>query len=71
MHEFLRPYSEPMTVHAVEGEVVVLGPDGVAVSLTPEAAEESAHRLNTAASEARRQPPPGPDLQSEQQPPAR
>lgn len=71
MHEFLRPYSEPMTVHVVEGEVVVLGPDGVAVSLTPEAAEESANRLNTAASEARRHPSPAPDFPSEEQRPAR
>lgn len=63
MQEFLCPYSEPMTVHAVEGEVVVLGPDGVAVSLTPEAAEESANRLNAAAGEARKQPLPGPDAQ--------
>ena len=60
MHEFLSPYSDPMTVHAVEGEVVVLGPDGVAVSLTPDCAEESAKRLMAAANEARRQPPVSP-----------
>jgi len=53
MHEFLAPYAEPMRVQMVEGEVVVLGPDGVAVSLTPEAAEESARRLIDAAREAR------------------
>jgi hypothetical protein len=47
-------YSEPMTVRVVDGDVVVLGPDAVAVSLTPDAAEESARRLVEAAGEARR-----------------
>jgi hypothetical protein len=42
-----------MTVRAVEGEVVITGPNAVAVSLTPEAAEESAKRLTAAATEAR------------------
>jgi hypothetical protein len=46
-------YSEPMTVRVVDGEVVVLGPDAVSVSLTPDAAEESARRLEAAATEAR------------------
>jgi hypothetical protein len=46
-------FSEPMTVSVVDGEVVVLGPDAVSVSLTPDAAEESARRLKAAASEAR------------------
>lgn len=46
-------YSEPMTVRAIDGEVVITGPDAVAVSLTPEAAEESARRLSRAAAEAR------------------
>ncbi len=46
-------YSEPMGVTAVDGEVVVLGPDGVAVSLTPDAADESARRLTRCADEAR------------------
>ena len=46
-------YSEPMTVTVVDGEVVVLGPDAVSVSLTPDAAEESARRLSAAAAEAR------------------
>lgn len=43
-----------MTVTAVDGEVVVLGPDAVGVSLTPESAEESARRLLRCAEEARR-----------------
>lgn len=48
------PFSEPMTVRAVDGEVVVLGPDSVGVSLTPDSAEESARRLLRCAEEARR-----------------
>jgi hypothetical protein len=32
----------------VDGEIVVLGPDGVAVSLTREAAAETARRLSAA-----------------------
>lgn len=49
-------FDEPMTVTAVDGEVVVLGPDAIAAALTPDAAEESARRLMTAAEEARREP---------------
>lgn len=49
-------YSEPMTVRAIDGEVVITGPDAVAVSLTPDAAEESARRLAQVASEARNMP---------------
>lgn len=38
-------YDEPSTVESEEGQVFVDGPDGVAVSLTPEAAEETGERL--------------------------
>jgi hypothetical protein len=41
-----------MNVMLVDGEVVVLGPDGVAVALTPAAAEESARRLSQCARDA-------------------
>lgn len=40
-----RPFNEPSDVSAEQGEVIVDGPDGVAVSLTPEAAVETSHRL--------------------------
>lgn len=40
---------------AEEGQVMLDGPDGVAVSMTPEAAEETALELLRAASEARKQ----------------
>ena len=43
----------PMRVYVVEGEVVVLGPDGVAVSLTADAAEASGRALMAAANDAR------------------
>ena len=47
--------SVPSEVAAEQGEVIVEGPDGVAVSLTPDAAEETARRILRAADEARRQ----------------
>ncbi|HEU0044589.1 hypothetical protein [Sphingomonas sp.] len=40
---------------AEEGMVMLDGPDGVAVSMTPEAAEETGRRLIAAAEAARRQ----------------
>jgi hypothetical protein len=55
MDPYKKPFSEPMTAQAVDGEVVVLGPDSVGVALTPDAAEESARRLVEAAQRARTQ----------------
>jgi hypothetical protein len=46
---------EPSEVVAEQGDVIVEGPNGVAVTLTPEAAEETGRRMMRAASEARRQ----------------
>jgi hypothetical protein len=40
-----QPYDTPSDVTAEEGEVIVDGPDGVAVSLTPDAALETSDRL--------------------------
>lgn len=54
MNSLDKPYDEAMNAHAIDGEVVVLGPDSVGVALTPDAAEESARRLARAAEEARR-----------------
>lgn len=53
-------FTEPMGVSVVEGQVVVIGPDSVAISLTPAAAEESARRLIEGAEQARAEPE-GPD----------
>jgi hypothetical protein len=38
-------YDEPGEAEAVEGNVALMGPDGVSAILTPEAAEETSHRL--------------------------
>lgn len=51
----IETYSEPMKVTAVGGEVVVLGPDRLGGSFTPDAAEVSARHLLAAAAEARGQ----------------
>ncbi|RHW18975.1 hypothetical protein D1610_02240 [Sphingomonas gilva] len=40
---------------AVDGVVVLDGPDGVAVTLSPDAAEQTGRNLISAAEEARRQ----------------
>ena len=48
-------FDKPTETDAVDGEVVLRGPDGVAVSMTPEAAEETARRRTRSAAQARRQ----------------
>jgi hypothetical protein len=54
-----RPYpveTNPGMVSVEKGEVLLDGPDGVAVAMTPEAAEETGRRLIAAAQEAANQP---------------
>ncbi|HEX8641775.1 MAG TPA: hypothetical protein VF704_11560 [Allosphingosinicella sp.] len=51
----LKAHGDPSDVMAEEGDVIVEGPNGVAVTLTPEAAEETGRRMLKAATEARRQ----------------
>ena len=48
-------YDDATVTDALDGEVVLRGPDGIALSMTPEAAEETARRLLKASEEARRQ----------------
>ena len=48
-------YDDASQVSAEKGEVLVDGPDGVAVSLTPEAALETSERLLDAGATARGQ----------------
>ena len=48
-------HSVPSEVAAEQGEVIVEGPDGVAVVLTADAAEETARRILAAVGEARQQ----------------
>ena len=50
-----RLHDEPSEVEADEGEVLVDGPDGVSVSLTPEAALETSERLVEGAIKAKGQ----------------
>ncbi len=51
----LNAHGDPSEVAAEQGGVIVEGPNGVAVTLTPDAAEETGRRMLRAASEARRQ----------------
>ena len=53
--ESVHSHAQPSEVTAEQGEVLVEGPDGVAVSLTPDAADETARRMILAADTARRQ----------------
>ena len=48
-----------------DGEIVVDGPDGVAVSMTPRAAAETGKRLRSAAREARHTPADAPRTEDE------
>lgn len=48
-------YDEPTKVEAEDGKVVLDGPDGVDVMMTPDAALETSDRLLSGASEARGQ----------------
>lgn len=47
-----KPHDRPSRVAAEEGEVLVEGPNGIALSLTPEAAEETSQRLAKGAAQA-------------------
>ena len=50
-----KPNAEPSEVTAQDGSVIMDGPDGVEVALTPDAAEETSERLHIASIEARGQ----------------
>lgn len=50
----LEAYDTPTNVTPVEGEVVLDGPDGIGLSMTPAAAEESGKRLVKGAAQAKR-----------------
>ncbi len=49
------PEARASKVVADSGKVIIDGPDGVAVTMSPDAAEETARRLLAAVGEARRQ----------------
>lgn len=50
-----RPFDTASEVTPIEGEVVIDGPDGIAASMTPDAAHETGERLLHAAAVARQQ----------------
>lgn len=52
-------FDEPTKVTAAHGEVILDGPDGVDVKLTPEAARETSNRLWDGAAKAKAQTRPG------------
>ena len=52
-----QPEKFPSDVAAEQGQVIVDGPDGVAVTMSPDAADETARRLTQAVEKARRQVP--------------
>lgn len=45
-------FDSPMSIMAIEGRVVVTGPDGLSGALTPQAARDFARRLLEAADDA-------------------
>jgi hypothetical protein len=55
----LAPRDDPGRATAVDGLVILDGPDGVAVTMTPEAALQTAESLRAAAEEARKNPAAG------------
>jgi hypothetical protein len=50
-----KPYDTPTRTRAIDGEVALNGPDGVGLSMTPEAARKTGERLIRAAGQAARQ----------------
>ena len=52
-----KAYDEPTVVEAIDGEVTLNGPDGIGLSMTAEAAEETGRRLIEAAKRAKSQAP--------------
>lgn len=56
----LKPRNDAGVATAVDGVVVLDGPDGVAVTMTADAAAQTADSLHAAANEARRHAGAGP-----------
>ncbi len=54
-----RLHDTPSEIDAEQGEVIIDGPNGIAFSLTPDAADEVSDRLKRAAAKARGQRPAG------------
>ncbi|GGO94204.1 hypothetical protein [Stakelama pacifica] len=56
MEPYHRPHNQPLSAVAEKGQVLLDGPRGVAISLTPDAARQTATALQNAADEAERPP---------------
>jgi hypothetical protein len=54
-------HQQASEVVAEQGNIIIEGPDGVAVTMSPDAAEETAHRLLRAVSKAREEDDSAPD----------
>lgn len=50
-----QPEKTPAEATAEQGEVLIDGPDGLALSLTPDAARQTAHAIHVAACAAQEQ----------------
>ncbi len=59
-HNNSAPLTEPGTASAEAGQVILDGPDGIAVTMTPDAATRTGHSLIDAAEKAARQGGDGP-----------
>jgi hypothetical protein len=55
MNEVSQPLSDPASATAEDGQVILEGPRGLAVTMTPDAAARTGHSLLEAAREAQRQ----------------
>jgi hypothetical protein len=55
MNEVSQPFSDPGIASAEDGQVVLEGPGGLAVTMTPDAAARTGRSLLEAAGEAERQ----------------
>ena len=59
-----QPYDQPGVASVEQGLVLLDGPDGVAVAMTPDAAEATGHSLISAAGQARNETRPSPPAKS-------
>jgi hypothetical protein len=59
------PHAEPGVATAEDGVVLLDGPDGLALTLTPDAAERTGQSLIDAAVAARSQSPSEPDVEAD------
>ena len=64
MAQSRQPHDQPGVASVGQGLVLLDGPDGVAIALTPHAAEATGNSLVTAAGQARNETRPSPPAKS-------